>query len=197
MDVCPFQIWRRSFRGRFCACAPTQKLGQYLRLPPEDGHGAVSKSAHALCGSKGTAHSNSRLVHEHVCSFAHASLPLTRKFSLHLKAPARCARPLPVCARTARGPRRATEKPGLRPQVRLRGDWSSKEMALCVLRDIWGPQAGPRPGPSRLDFTSSPIGKVPRKLARAELLFVSSLHSINSELFELLTLGALGESLGF
>lgn len=120
------------------------KLSKYFRHPPEDGRGAVSKSAHALCGSKGTSHPNSGLVHEHIYSFAHASLPLTRKFLLHLKAPARCARPLPVCARTARGPRRATEKPGLRPQVRLRGDRSSEETALCVLRDIWGPAGGTR-----------------------------------------------------
>lgn len=53
-------------------------------------------------------------------SSARASRPLTRKFSLYLKALARCTRPLPVCVRTARGPRRATKKPGLRPQVRQR-----------------------------------------------------------------------------
>lgn len=71
---------------------------------------------------------------------ARASLPLTRKFSLYIKALVRCARPLPVCIRTARGPRRATEKPGLRPQVRLRRDTELRRGD--VLRHIWGSRGG-------------------------------------------------------
>lgn len=97
-------------------------------------------------------------------SSARASRPLTRKFSLYLKALARCARPLPVCVRTARGPRRATKKPGLRPQVRLRRGTEFKRGGHeCSKAHLGVQRQNPKPGPYRLDLTSSLWERVPRE----------------------------------
>lgn len=100
-----------------------------------------------------------------LCSSARASRPLTRKVSYHLKVLTCGARPLPVCARTARGARRATEKPGLRPQVRLRGDMEFKRGGLERSEGHLGNwRRDPRPGPSRLHLTPSLRKREPRKL---------------------------------
>lgn len=95
---------------------------------------------------------------------ARASLPLTRKFSLYIKALARCVRPLPVCSRTARGPRRATEKPGLRPQVRQRRARSPKGEVRGVVRHIWGSEAELEAWARRSDHLCPPE-RVPGGLA--------------------------------
>lgn len=100
-------------------------------------------------------------------SSARASLPLTRKFSLYIKALDRGSRPLPVCTRTARGPRRATEKPGLRPQVRLQRDTEFKRDGHeCSKAHLGVRRPNPKPGPYRLDLTSF-LQKKARRETRA------------------------------
>lgn len=97
-------------------------------------------------------------------SSARASLPLTRKFSLCIKALVRCARPLPVCIRAARGPRRATEKPSLRPQVRLRRDTEFRRGDHeCSKAHLGGRRPNLKPGRDRLDLTVSLRKRVPRE----------------------------------
>ena len=80
--------------------------------------------------------------------YAHAPPSLSRKFSPQLKASARGARPLPVCARSARGQRRTTETPWLCLQVRLPRSRGS-EGRSWVSWKLWvrpAPGAFPRAG---------------------------------------------------